>query len=100
MDYRFTRAWARGSVIMGAGIFVVALLIAAWLGFSDDYEFERFSAAVRIMAFLIVTFAGLLVGGTMVVAGELVCVLLDQRDLLAKIHRSITTGSASLMGGR
>ena len=100
MDYQFTRAWARGSVVIGIGVLVLAVIVAAWLGFSNDYEFERFSAAVRIMAFLIVSVAGLIVGGTMVVAGQLVCVLLDQRDLLTRIHEALTRGTAALSGGR
>ena len=73
--------------------------LAAWLGFSNDGEFERFSAAVRLMAFLIVSLAGLLLGGTMIVAGQLVSVLLDQRDLLSKIHEALT-GRTVLSGGR
>src|SRR6185436_4823602 len=100
MGYQFTRAWARGSVVIGVGVFVIAVLLAAWLGFSNDYEFERFSAAVRIVAFLIVSLAGLLLGGTMIVAGQLVSVLLDQRDLLSKIHEALATGRTALSGGR
>ena len=51
------------------------------------------------MAFLVVSLVGLLVGGTMVVAGQLVCVLLDQRELLAGIHESLTRGGAATIGG-
>ena len=77
-------------MIVGGGVFVVALLIAWWLGFSGDDEFERFSPAVRILAALVVSLAGLLVGGTMIVAGQLVSVLLDQRALLEQIHEVLT----------
>jgi hypothetical protein len=90
MGYRFTRGWSRASVVVGAGVFVLALLLASWLGFSNDAEFERFSLAVRILAFLVVSLAGLVVGGTMVVAGQLVSVVLDQRDLLARIYEVLT----------
>jgi hypothetical protein len=100
MDYRFTRTWARGSVVIGVGVFLIALLLASWLGFTDDDEFERFSATVRTMAFLIVSVAGLLVGGTMIVAGQLVSVLLDQRDLLARIHEALTVRGTAATGGR
>lgn len=86
MGYRFTRGWGRASVVVGAGVFVLALLLASWLGFSNDAEFERFSSAVRILAFLVVSLAGLIVGGTMIVAGQLVSAVLDQRDLLARIY--------------
>jgi hypothetical protein len=87
MSYRFTRGWGRASVVVGAGLFVLALLLASWLGFSNDAEFERFSPAVRILAAVVVSLVGLIVGGTMIVAGQLVSVLLEQRDLLARIHQ-------------
>ena len=95
MSYRFTRTWGRASVVVGAGVFLVALLLASWLGFSDDDEFGRFAVGVRIMAFLVVSLVGLLVGGTMVVAGQMVGVLLDQRELLAKILEALTSGTAA-----
>ena len=100
MGYRFTRTWGQASVVVGAGVFVIALLLASWLGFSNDYEFQQFSSGVRIMAFLVVSLVGLVVGGTMVVAGQLVCVLLDQRELLAGIHEALTRGSVATIGGR
>ena len=100
MGYGFTRTWGRTSVVVGAGVFLIALLLASWLGLSNDYEFERFSSGVRIMAFLVVSLVGVLVGGTMVVAGQLVCVLLDQRELLARIHEALTRGGAVTISGR
>ena len=90
MPYRFTRRWSQASVIVGGGVFVVALLIAWWLGFSSDDGFERVSPAVRILTGLVVSLAGLLVGGTMIVAGQLVSVLLDQRALLEQIREVLT----------
>ena len=100
MGYRFTRTWGQASVVVGAGVFLIALLLASWLGFSNDYEFERFSAGVRMMAFLVVSLVGLIVGGTMIVAGQLVCVLLDQRDLLARIHEALTRAGAETIADR
>lgn len=90
MRYRFTRSWGQASVIVGSIVFAVALLLGWWLGFSGDEGFERFSPAVRILAGVVVSLAGLLVGGTMIVAGQLVSVLLDQRALLAQIHEALT----------
>jgi hypothetical protein len=87
MGYRFTRGWGHASVVVGAGLFVLALLLGSWLGFSNDAEFEQFSRAVRVLAALVVSLVGLVVGGTMIVAGQLVSVLLDQRDLLDRIHQ-------------
>lgn len=90
MSYRFTRTWCRASVVVGAGVIVVALLLAVWLGFSSEPELERFAPAARILTGLLVSLVGLVVGGTMVVAGQLVSVLLDQRDLLVEIHQALT----------
>jgi len=64
MGYRFARGRGRASVVVGSGLFVLALLLASWLGFSNDAEFERFSPAVRILAALVVILVGLFVGGT------------------------------------
>ncbi|HEY7252612.1 MAG TPA: hypothetical protein VIG37_19085 [Methylomirabilota bacterium] len=100
MGYRFTRTWARASVVVGTGVFLIALLLAVWLGFSNDHEFEQFSASVRIMAFLVVSLVGLLVGGTMIVAGQMVCVLLDQRELLTRILEALTSGRGAVTTGR
>jgi hypothetical protein len=89
MRYRFTRSWGQASVFVGAGLLAVALVVAWWLGFSSDEGFERFSPAVRILAAMVVSLVGLLVGGTMIVAGQLVSVLLDQRALLIQIHEAL-----------
>ncbi len=87
MAYQFSRGWGRASVVGGAGLFVLALLLASWLGFSNDEEFERFSPAVRILAALVVSLVGLIVGGTMIVAGRtttnIIIALLGATTLLA-----------------
>jgi hypothetical protein len=62
--------------------------------FSNEHEFEEFSAGVRMMGFLVVSLIGLVLGGTMIVAGQLVCVLLDQRELLVRIHEALTRAEA------
>jgi hypothetical protein len=100
MSYRFSRTWGQASVVVGAGVFLIALLLASWLGFSTDDEFGRFSSGVRIMAFLVVSLVGLIAGGTMIVAGQLVCVLLDQRDLLVRIHEALTRAGSEAIGRR
>ncbi len=102
MSYRFTRGWGRASVVAGASVFILALLLASWLGFSNDEEFERFSPAVRILTALVVGLVGLIVGGTMIVAGQLVSVLLDQRDLLDRIHQVLEarTGASGEVASR
>ena len=90
MSYQFTRIWSRASVVVGTGVIVLTVLVASWLGFSSEPELERFASASRILTGLIVSLAGLVVGGTMIVAGQLVSVLLDQRELLVEIHQALT----------
>jgi len=97
MSYRFTRDWCRGSVVDGTGVIVVTLLFATWLGVSSEPELERFASAARILTGLILSLAGLVIGGTMIVAGQLVSVLLDQRELLVEIHQALATGANPTM---
>ena len=96
MSYRFTRVWCQASVVVGTGVIVVTLLFATWLGFSGEPELERFASA-RILTGLILSLAGLVIGGTMIVAGQLVSVLLDQRELLVEIHQALATGANPTM---
>lgn len=97
MSYQFTRIWARASVVVGIGVIALALLLASWLAFAGEPEFERYASGIRILAGLAVSLVGLIVGGTMVVAGQLVSVLLDQRALLAQIHQALT--AKAMVGG-
>ena len=97
MSYRFTRVWCRGSVVVGTGVIVVTLLFATWLGFSSEPELDRFASAARILTGLILSLAGLVIGGTMIVAGQLVSVLLDQRELLVDIRQALATGANPTM---
>lgn len=85
MNYRFTRIWGHASAIVGLGLMAVALLLAASALFVGPEDTERFPTAVRGTAALLVIFVGLILGGTMIVAGQLACVLVDQRDLLERI---------------
>jgi hypothetical protein len=98
MSYRFTRVWCQASVVVGAGVVVVTLLLAGWLAFSSEPELERFAPVARILTGLLLTLAGLVIGGTMIVAGQLVSVLLDQRELLVEIHQALTTGANPVPG--
>lgn len=74
-------------MVVGAGVFALALLLGSWLIFSGDEEFATFSPVIRLMGGLVVSLAGLILGGTMIVAGQLVSAVLDQRDLLARIYQ-------------
>ena len=84
MNYRFTRIWGHASAI-GLGLIAVAFLLAASALFIGPEDTARFPTAVRATAALLVILVGLIMGGTMIVAGQLACVLVDQRDLLERI---------------
>jgi hypothetical protein len=94
MRYRFTRGWA--SLLVGAGVAAIvagplataALLadprgvVSAALGAVPTLAAWR--SAHRWVVDLGPLLAGLLGGSVLVVAGEVLHVLLDQRDLLAR----------------
>ena len=99
MHYSFTRLWARASVVVGAGAIVLALLIAAVAVTATGEEFDHISLITRVLAGGLVTLVGLLVGGTMIVAGQLVSVLLDQRDILSRILETLAPTRPAAPGG-
>ena len=73
-----------------------------WHNEAIGHSAERFASAARILTGLLVSLVGLVVGGTMIVAGQLVSVLLDQRELLVEIHQALTkkAGPAVEVAGR
>ena len=85
MNYRFTRIWGHASAIVGLGLIVVAFLLAASVLFVGPEDTTQFPMAIRATAALLVILVGLILGGTMIVAGQLACVLVEQRDFLERI---------------
>ena len=85
MNYRFTRIWGHASAIVGLGLIAVACLLAASALFVGPEDTTQFPMAVRATAALLVILVGLILGGTMIVAGQLACVLVEQRDFLERI---------------
>src|SRR5436309_2402993 len=90
MSYRFTRAWARGSVRAGVGLLVLgctAAITAALIDF-ERFGLWRFSGidrAILAMASLILSTLGV----PLILRGQLVLIFMDQRSLLAKIYREL-----------
>jgi hypothetical protein len=88
---RFTRLWARllvviGLVIVGVGavLAIVALVIETpWGSITGQVFLER----VLVAVFLVVS--GILAGAPFIVFGQLLLIFLDQRRLLAAIHRRL-----------
>jgi hypothetical protein len=94
---RFTRFWARLLVVIGLVIVVVGALLAVvalvietpWASVTGQAVLER----VLVAVFLV--FSGILAGGPFIVFGQLLLIFLDQRRLLAAIHRRLRRGQAT-----
>jgi hypothetical protein len=94
---RFTRLWARLLIVIGLVIVVVGVLLAMvalviempWRSITGQAVLER----ALVAAFLLVS--GILAGAPFIVFGQLLLIFLDQRRLLAAIHRRLRRGPAS-----
>jgi ABC-type phosphate transport system permease subunit len=91
LSERFTRLWARLLVVIGMVIVVLGVLLAIvaliietpWGSVTGQAVAERALVAV----FLVVS--GILAGAPFIVFGQLLLIFLDQRRLLAAIHRRL-----------
>lgn len=103
MNVSFTRAWARVLTVIGTVVIVLGV-VAAILAvlFAPASALDPFggaaarqilglppagaaeSAVLRVFAACTVVLAGLVVGGPMIVSGELILIFLEQRALLAR----------------
>ena len=86
--YRFTLFWA--SVLVGLGVGAMAMGVAcAGLLFLLPDRIPVPYAWPPVLAAAVVLAGGLLAGAPLILAGQLVQVFLDQRRLLAGIHRRL-----------
>ena len=91
MNDRFTRLWARLLVIMGVVIVVLGVLLAMvalvvempWGSITGQAVLERMIVALSLIV------SGILAGSPFIVFGQLLLIFLDQRRLLARIHRQL-----------
>ena len=86
--YRFTQFWASVLAGLGVGIMMMGAVGAGLLLLLPDriplpYPGPRVLAAVIMLA------GSVMVGAPLIVAGQLVQVVLDQRRLLARIHHRL-----------
>jgi hypothetical protein len=87
----FTRFWARLLIIMGVVIVVLGVLLAVvallvempWGSITGQAVLERAFVALSLVV------SGILAGSPFIVFGQLLLILLDQRRLLAGIHRRL-----------
>jgi hypothetical protein len=93
---RFTRLFASVLVVIGLVIVAVGALLAVvalvietpWASVTGQVMLER----VLVAVFLVVS--GILAGAPFIVFGQLLLIFLDQRRLLAAIHRRLRRGGA------
>ncbi len=103
MNASFTTAWAHTLTVIGTVVIVLGVLFAILVVlFAPASALDPFGGAaarhvfglppasapesvvVRVLAGCTVVLAGLVVGGPMVVSGQLILVFLEQRALLAR----------------
>ena len=91
MRYGFTRAWAKGSIAVGIGFIILGLLASAAVlvfGLTRFSVPAVFEAQTLVVAIACVGF-GFVLGAPEIIAGQLILIFVDQRDLLARIHRCL-----------
>jgi heme exporter protein D len=87
--YWFTRFWASVLVGLGVGVMVLGIAGAGLLLFLPEQVPLPYGRS-PILAAAVALAVGLLVGAPLVLVGQLVQVFLDQRRLLARIHRRLS----------
>jgi hypothetical protein len=86
--YRFTLFWASGLVGLGVGVMAMGAVCAGLLLLLPD----RIPVPLpwpHLLVAAVSLAGGLLVGAPLILVGQLVQVFLDQRRLLASIHRRL-----------
>ena len=90
--HRLAHLWAFGFVVAGHAVVVLALLIAVGVVVSPamlEPQFPGTTLPLRLGLGAIVLLGGLLGGGVLVLAGQRLFLLLDQRRLLGRILREL-----------
>lgn len=93
MRYQFTRLWAFVLAVIGSVVMAVGVVAAVAVGIVGP-DVTRYMPGVdplvaRIVVSVACAAAGFLVGAPLIVAGQVLEAFLDQRDILAKIHRRL-----------
>jgi hypothetical protein len=86
--YRFTRFWASVLVGLGGGAMVMGVVCAGLLVLLPA-EIPVPYPWPRVLVAAVAIVGGFLVGAPLILTGQLVQIFLDQRQLLARIHRQL-----------
>lgn len=90
--YRLAHLWAFGFVVAGHSVLVLAVLIAIGVVISPamlESQLPGMTVGLRLGLGAMVLLGGLVAGGALVLAGQRLLVLLDQRRLLKRILREV-----------
>jgi len=92
VKYRFSGLWAR--VLVGVGVLIVTLgvvlgIISVFIDQSGAEVASKDDVFSRAAMAVILIVSGLLVGGPLIVTGQLLQIFIDQRRLLARIYRTL-----------
>ena len=105
--YRLAHLWAFAFVVAGHALVVLAVLIAVGVVVSPamlEPQFPGTTLPLRLGLGAMVLLGGLLTGGVLVLAGQRLFLLLEQRRLLGRILRELRrrkpAESRAPLGGR
>ena len=96
--HRLAQLWAFGFVVAGHAIVVLAVLVAVGVVVSPamlEPQFPGTTLPLRFGLGAIVLLGGLVVGGVLVLAGQRLLVLLEQRRLLGRMLREMRRRNAA-----
>ena len=87
-SYRFTRFWASVLIGLGVGVMMLGVASAGLLLLLPDLIPVPYGRP-RVLTVAVAVAGGFVVGAPLIVTGQLVQVVLDQRRLLTGIHRRL-----------
>src|SRR5512145_1459745 len=96
--HRLAHLWGFGFVVAGHAIVVLAVLVAVGVVVSPamlEPQLPGTTLPLRLGLGAIVLLVGLLAGGGLVLAGQLLLALLDQRRVLGRILRELRRRNAA-----
>jgi len=88
MKYRFTQVWARVLAMLGILIVGVGIGLAGLVAMSDPAPLGVGAGARGLLAAACLM-SGVVLGGSVIAAGQALDAFLDQRRLLHRIHRRL-----------
>ncbi len=93
MRYRFTRIWARLMVVIGILFIALGVILSGVALFTEEWRQGVTGTQAALERAVVVgglIASGFLAGSPFIVFGQLLELFLDQRALLARIHRRLS----------